>query len=158
VAKKIEAAVDPEIDETPEPKHVPTDPALLALLSKLIEANDAGPVKQIPRGKALIRTPWHPSGEKNRPKLARTTFINNFPCKEIMMSNEEITLLNELKPGKYLGKKVVVIEDSDKEGSSITIYIPNKSHEDKLWQMQVAPELVVLLRSLDAEQKKPVPA
>lgn len=147
VAKRDEIE-DPE--ETAAP--VSTNDALVSILARLAENAESGPVKQIPRSKAKIRTPWHPSGSKNRPKLARQTYVNGGHQREILLSNKEIELFNQIKPGMYINRKVLVIESADKDGAAIAVYFPNKTQEDRLLSMQYAPNLETLLGKIVEEQ------
>ncbi len=109
----------------------------------------------MPLSKAIIRTPWNPTGAKKRPNLARPTYLSGARLKEITLSTEEITLLNQLKPGKYHGKKWVVVErDGDKDGSAIDVLVPNRTPEQKLEHQAAVKDLADMLRQIVAEQER----
>lgn len=126
---------------------------MLDVLGKLVGRQEAQGPQQVPLSKYKAKTPWHPTGERRRPKLSRATFLNNFRLQERLMSNEEIELCNQLRPGLYVGRKWrVVSADRDGEGSSIMIYLPNKTESDRLERKSIAPNLEACLRLIVQEQ------
>jgi hypothetical protein len=142
------------------PGTVDTQAATVAALGKVAEVlegltrkADAGPVQQIPIAKAKFVTPWHPTGERRRPKLARPTFLNQHRLREMLMSNEEIELCNQLKPGFYQNRRWrVVTTDADGGVASMSIYLPNKTEADRLEMKTKARDLADALRMIVAEQ------
>jgi hypothetical protein len=177
--------VDPEDGSVPEgeaqAQAVPaggislTQDQLLALLGsnaqmaqaimKIAESSERGPIKQIPLAKAVIRTAVNPEGKKDhrRPKLKRATYLNGYRLREALLKEEEIKLLNTVKAGRYHNKKWSVREveaGDDESGSSINIYVPNKTQGDRLLLAQAAVHptdpkrngLIAVLDKIIAEQ------
>lgn len=134
-----EAEYRASIDPTAALSGAGTDPntAVLAqmtqVLSRLAGKAEAGPTPQIPFSKAKFCTPWNPTGKKYRVGLTRDTWMNGHQLREGRLSEEEITLLNQLKPGKYHNKQWTVIETDEGDGKhSIEIIIPNKTQEQRM--------------------------
>lgn len=141
------------------------DPLMMALLTtlanqgqaiqKLLERNEqhTGPTPQVPFAKFKQKTPWNPTGAKYKP-LTRPTFLNGHRLKEKTLSQEEIDLLNQVKPGIYNGRKWTVIEQSTNENGAgaIKIYFPNKTPEQRMALMEDGRTLVELLQKLLREQ------
>ena len=125
---------------------------LVEAIEKLADAQTTGPIKQIPISKAIIRTPWNPSGSRLRPKLSRHTFMNGFRMHEQTMKNDAIRLFNQLKPGKYNKGRWVVIAADEQEGTTINLYVQNKSFADRIQLKSDARNLVELLTKIVQEQ------
>src|SRR5690606_13275297 len=79
----------------------------LAELTGAIKAlADQGRRKQVPVHQYTPQTPWNPSGTKRRVKLKHpAVFQNGARLNPMMLSDEEIELLNRLRPGVYNRKK-----------------------------------------------------
>ncbi len=157
---RSEAAVAEETKDEVKPK-VDREAALLEILGRLSERQDEGPIKQVPVARALYRTPWNPTGKKNRPKLKRATYLNGFRLREMRLTEENIALLNKVKAGKYQDRKWVVVEsdgDSEDGGASVNIWIPNKTVQDrlKLANKSAGRGLAALLELIVEEQSKVV--
>jgi len=130
------------------------------------EANEAGPIKQIPISKTKIQTPWNPSGNKKRPVLRRVTWLNGYRLREIMLSDREIELLNQLRSGRYNNNRWTVIEAAgstitegdgpDAKNGEVSVFVPNKTQADRLRLKGEAPDLETLLMKMIDEQKKVV--
>jgi hypothetical protein len=142
-------------EAAPKDNSTDYDERLLKVLEMLAAKQDEGPIKQIPISKAIYKTPWNPTGDPNRPEFARASFMNGFRLKEGLHSNEEIELFNQIKPGRYIGNKVLVVaKNADKEGTEVMLFVPNKTVEDRILQAQYAPTLSVLLKTIIAEQNQ----
>lgn len=126
---------------------------LVQSIAKMANQTENGPVRQVSVAKAKYCTPWNPTGEKKRPKLKRPTYMSGARLREIMLSSADITLLNQLKAGKYNQKRWVVTErDGGAEGSAIDVMIPNKTMEDRIRLKGEAFNLNMLLTKIVAEQ------
>lgn len=148
---------DDSVEQTAATLDVATLLKLLAqqsdAMTKIANASENGPLRQVPISKAKIKTPWNPEGKKNRPELRRPTYLTGARLREILLSEDEINLLNQVKPGKYHGKRWLVTErDGDKEGSAVDIYLPNKTQEDRLALKGDARDLKHVLEQIIAEQ------
>lgn len=131
------------------------------------EFNEGGPIRQIPISKTKIQTPWHPTGEKKRPRLRRVTWLNGYRLREIMLSDKEITLLNQLRAGRYNGNRWTVIESAgatinngdegqDATNGEVSLYVPNKTQADRIRLKGEARDLEALLSKILDEQKSVV--
>lgn len=134
--------------------------ALLESIHKIAESLDNGPIKQVPIAKYAAQTPWNPTGDKRRPTLRRTVYMSGSRLREQLLSNEEIRLLNQIKPGKYNDRRWLVIETDggDAEGGAITILIPNRTPEDRVRLKGEAHSLTALLTKIIEEQQANDPA
>lgn len=109
--------------------------ALLASTAALTAAAERlesqAPVK-VPNHLAIIRTPWNPDGKKaGRAKLKRPTFQNGTQLSEKTLTEAEIELFNQLRPGRYGTdrKYVVIVRPGDR---AVTLRYNNKSIEDRM--------------------------
>lgn len=117
-----------------------TDPAMTAILGQMTKVltslagkSDVGPTPQIPFAQAKFKTPWNPTGKKYRVGLTRETYMNGHQLREGRLSEEEITLLNQLKAGKYYNKQWTVIETDEGDGKhTVEIIIPNRTQEQRM--------------------------
>ena len=128
---------------------------MIDILEKLSDRNEAGPTPQIPFAQAKFCTPWNPSGKPYRDTLQRKTFVNDFQIREITHSEEEIRLLNQVRPGRYNNRKWLVREeDSGEVGHSIHLYFPNRTQAQRieLTAEHKGRGLVGLLERIVAEQ------
>jgi hypothetical protein len=132
---------------------------MVAAIEKLAERQDQGPQQQIPIHKVPVKTPWNPTGTKNRPKLARPTFINGRKIGELWHTAEEIEKLNQIKPGHYWNRRIVVWSADTSGGfSSINLQFPNKSPDDKyeIMRLTAGKGLVGILDVILGEQNSVV--
>ncbi len=121
-----------DVDETAGEPAI-TSESVAQAMARFIQRDDDGPIRQVSVHKAKYRTPWHPSGDPNRPKLTRKMRLNGVQLRDRMLSNKEIDLLNQVKPGKYHNKRWFVMEtDGDEDGSKVDIFLPNKTQQDRL--------------------------
>lgn len=121
------------------------------VLHRLVDRTEAGPVPQVRIANAKFKTPWNPTGTQDRPSLSRTTFLNGHRLREITLSDEEITLFNKLKPGRYHNRKWLVVEADSENGSSIQVFIPNKTEADRLETKAAASNLAGILRIMTSD-------
>ncbi len=126
-----------EQPSTPEDARAQLDNRLVGaieMLAKNVAQQRASePVRQIPFSKVKINTPWHPSGERKRPKLSRPTFQNGKQVREMFLSNQEIEKFNALTPGHYCNRRVVVWSKDTSDGiASINIQFPHKTLTEKI--------------------------
>lgn len=105
--------------------------------------------RQLTVGEAKNRTPWNPTGEPLKVWLkAPAVFMNGARLHPSMLSEEEITLLNALKPGLYNKKKWTVTLRRDK---SIDIGYSNKTVKHRLELAREAPSLSDMCRKILTE-------
>jgi len=117
--KKTEVAVDAE-DVT----SAQTD-----LVSALVTAiNSTKPVTKKTPFNRTKGTPWTPKDGSPKLKLRRTMYHHGIPIGS-RVSNEEIELMNKIKPGRYCDNHVVVVKRRDK---GIDIDYPVKTAAQRL--------------------------
>ena len=110
---------------------------ILAALEKIAGRQETGPIPQLSVSQATFKTPWNPTGKKDRLRLERKVRINGHPVKDSMLSEEEIEKLNSLKAGKYNSRKWIVWElDDDQGNATLNVNFPNKSPDQKYEIMQ----------------------
>lgn len=135
------------------------------LIEKLTKQNEeresTGPIPQVPLARAKFETPWNPTGARYRVEFKRPTYINGHRLREIMHSEEEITLLNQLKAGRYgPGKRWVVLETdgdvNDGGATKLNIYWPNKTLQQRMDLKNYARNLTEMLQQMISEQKSVV--
>jgi len=150
----------PSIPQAPPqgPGQPPPDPYTLALLQSMQMTQQAllafikgqEESKSIPYHLIKHDTPWNPEGKKDRAKLKRPTFLSGYPVNPMMHSEEEIRMLNEIRPGRYNERKWEVVRFSD--DGSIDIRYPNRTIEQRMEMAMKAPTLTVLLGLIISER------
>jgi hypothetical protein len=141
--------------ETKDPQIQISDEAI----GKLAGAISSGivqsqPAKKIEITDYKVKTPWNPEGNTKRPTLSRQTLQNGYEVSEHFLTDEEIRLFNELKPGRYLNRKIEVIVRESENGSADTVDLryPNKTIDQRYDLKALASNLEDLLRKIIAEQ------
>lgn len=109
-------------------------PALVSAVTAFtaaVERLESQTPNKVPLHKAIIRTPWNPEGKKDRLRLKRTTYQNGTRVDEKRLSEEEIGLFNQLRPGRYgpNRKYVVIVRPTDR---AVELRYSNKSIEDRM--------------------------
>jgi hypothetical protein len=105
--------------------------------------------RKISVAEASKATPWNPSGKPRTVKLKPpAVYQNGARLNPVMLSDEEVTLLNQLKPGVFNHKKWVVRKRRDK---SLDIQYPNKTIEARMELKGEAGNLSGMLRKILTE-------
>jgi hypothetical protein len=88
-----------------------------------------------------------------RHKLTRDVYMSGIRIRERQLTDDQIELLNRLKPGTYNGGKWTVIgrQADGLEDGIIEIYVRNKTQEDRGLLALEAPNLDVMLQKMIAE-------
>jgi hypothetical protein len=124
--------------------------ALVEVLAE--DVRDRKASKQVPIGKAKIRTPWNPSGNPRKVKLKfKQLYQNGSRVNPDMMSEEEISLVNQLKPGRYNKRKWEVVKRRDK---SIDIRVPNKTLQQRMTLKGEAKDFAAIVQKILLEQEE----
>ncbi len=155
VEPEFDPAVDEEIQEAPKPAATATslEERLTRAIELMAAKQDQGPIQQVPLPKADLHTPWYHGKRQGRPKLTRNTFMNGNMLREILLSNEEIGLFNQVKAGRYCNGQVTVTEKFSSEGrDEVEIVVANKTRSDQIALAQLAPTATVLLNNILREQ------
>lgn len=124
--------------------------SLVKSVGQLAETQ-AGTFRKIRVHEAKFPTPWNPSGERRTLKLKPASVSQNGGrINPVMLSDEEITLINQLKPGLYNKKKWRVVRRRDK---SIDIQYPNASLEARFELKGEAGNFAGMLKRIVLEQE-----
>lgn len=99
-------------------------------------------------------TPWTPPKGVAKLKLKRKSFQHGIPLSEKMLTNEQISLLNRLRPGSYLDGWVTVRRRRDK---GIDVDYPIRSAQQRLKLVNAfgVRTFTELLQRLNDEADKP---
>ena len=123
MAKKI---VDAAVPATVTPNQTE---ALIAALVAAIQQTKPVEKKTAANRKAV--TPWTPKDGSPKLKLKRKCYQHGMPIDGDMITNKEVELLNQLKPGRFLDNWVKVTRRRDR-GIDITYPIRTSSQRLKL--------------------------
>lgn len=120
-----EALTVPAAPTAPTPDNVGAA-ALAQAIREAIEASKPAAKKN--QFQRKIGTPWTPKTGKKL-KLKRKMFQHGLPLSEEWLSNEEIDLLNKIRPGKYGDGFIVVFRRRDR---GVDIEYPIKTASQRL--------------------------
>lgn len=124
--------------------------SLVKSVGQLAESQSSG-FRKIRVHEAKFPTPWNPSGERRTLKLKPASFSQNGArINPALLSDEEITLINQLKPGVYNKKKWRVVRRRDK---SLDLQYPNESLEARFELKGEAGNLAGMLKMIITEQE-----
>jgi hypothetical protein len=128
----------------------------IALLAKAITdaVTEASPVKQVHISKYKAITPWNPTGALRRPAMNAKFLDNGSEIPDWKVTDEDIALLNQLKPGRYLDRKLEVIERNDNGGArTVEIRYSNKNVGQRMEMKNYGRNFTELLQNIVTEQK-----
>lgn len=127
--KKSLTPSDPSVVETV--KQVVPD-ASMQLVAALVEAiKQTKPIEKKTASNRVPRTSWTPTDGSPKIKLKRKMYQHGMNLDSDMLTNNQVTLLNNLKPGRFLDGWVKVIRRRDK-GIDIDYAIKTASQRLKL--------------------------
>ncbi len=112
--------------------------------------NSRNPLKQATILETVPDTPWTPKDGAARVKAKSKFYQNGTMCDDARMTNEEISLFNQLKPGRYNHKKWEVAKGKKK---GIDFRFPDKTIEQRIERTATAPNLAAMLRLVVTEQE-----
>lgn len=120
-----ELPVEPTQSGSTAPQNVSVD-ALASALTKAIEASRPARITVANRKK---NTPWTPKDGSPKLRLKRKLFQHGIAVSEDRLTNEQIKLANQIRPGMYCENYVKVIRRRDK---GIDIDYPIRSAPQRL--------------------------
>lgn len=120
----------------------PTQGQLAKAIQGLI---DSAPVKRVPFAKFKTHSPFNPTGNKKR-KLSRRCYQNGFPMDIRKLHDEEISLLNQLRPGRFIKGLVTVREILNGGNTDLHIYYANQTIDQRMANKQEWRNLGELLK------------
>lgn len=116
-------AGDEEAQKIGQEEDQPLDSAMIQALQTKAMIDVAQAVKTLVEGQERVRqipynemkpvTPWNPEGKRDRVKLTREWMQHGYPVNPLFMTEETIKLFNQVKPGRYWGRKIEVQRLSD---------------------------------------------
>lgn len=146
-----------EQDEAPKSQKLEmTSEALVDVLTAAVSAAEAAR----PKKKTIVtrrkNTPWSPPPGVPKLRFKRKFYQHDILLKENLTSNDEIALLNKLRPGDYCDGLVRVIRRKDK-GINITYPVRTNSQRHRLINTFGLRNFRELLEYCVAEAARPKP-
>lgn len=114
---------------------------------------ESSPVQQVHISRYKPITPWNPTGSVRRVPMNGKYFQNGSEIQEWRVTDEDITLLNQLQPGRYMGRKVEVVERNADGDRSVDIRYSNKDVGQRMDMKGLARNFTELLQNIVTEQK-----
>jgi hypothetical protein len=133
-------AAKPPVTATATEPDVPTDQTTFN--ASMISALQAIAANQPRRRQGMHEvshdTPWwNPEKDGPRETLTRDFYQNGNPVNPVVLSNEEIRLINQIKPGVYAKKKFRV---TPQPGGGIGLWYDNKTLHQRFTIARIAGE------------------
>lgn len=141
---------DQQIGQVPAP---PTPEALAAMqTAALIDLAQAvkgivsqqQATRQVPYHEIKPVTPFNPEGKRDRKKLKYTFLQHGKLVTPINLREEEIELINQLKPGRYWNRKIEV--QISRDGTTLNLTWTNAKIEQRMEFNAAFPDLLAVLR------------
>lgn len=107
-------------------------------------------IRQVPYNEIKPVSPWNPEGKRDRVKFIRETYQHGRWVNPMMVTEETITLFNQLKPGRYLDRKVEVNRNSE---GAINVTWSNANPTQRMEFYRNYPSIEHVLRACIAERK-----
>lgn len=148
-AKKV-TETDPNDDATQTPEMAPAvaqaPSASQELTSALRDVLGEVRQKKVTVAQYKARTPFNPNGERKKGRALRCVmYQNGTRLNPMMLKPEEIVLLNQLKPGKFVSGLVRVVERDNGSDTELHILYDNKTREQQMALKDAARNLVDIL-------------
>jgi hypothetical protein len=120
-----------------------------------LAVEETAPVKQVHVSQYRGKTPWNPTGKKahERPKLRGEFYQNGQRMFEDRLTEQEIGLLNKIRPGRYVNRKVEVIERQSNGEIAVEIRYSNATPDLRSELKNECRNLVEMLERIIAENK-----
>lgn len=127
---------------------------ITALAKAITEAvAEASPVKQVHISRYRAQTPWNPTGELRRRKMEARFLQNGIELRDWHITDEDIDLLNQIKPGRYMDRKVEVVERNENGSRTVEIRYSNQSIGQRMEMKNYARNFTELLQNIVTEMK-----
>lgn len=94
-------------------------------------------------------SPWNPEGKRDRVKLKRATSLQGITINPLTHTEEEIQLFNQLKPGRYIERRVQVRMTQD---GAVDLSWPGAKIDQRIEMYSRFPTLSALLRACVEER------
>lgn len=128
-------------------------------LAQAIKAavEETAPIKQVHISRYSAVTPFNPTGKKVRTKLNCNFTQNGARVNIARLTDEELELINKLKPGRFFERRVEVVERIENGERDIDIRYNNATNEQRMENKNLFRNLRELLQGC-VDQQKPVKA
>lgn len=141
------------------PETQPADPTMNVSTSQLADAivsavRETQPPRKITFAERKARSPFNPSGNKKR-VLSRVMYQNGTRLMVNRLHDEEISLLNQLKPGKFVNGLVTVVEKDKGAEQEIHIFYKSALPDDRMALKGEVKDFKEMLRRCVSEAKAP---
>jgi hypothetical protein len=147
----------PEPEPVTQPaREVAADPATRSDIVSIVQTmQKMVPPRKVTYAEYKPRTPFNPSGNRNRRAPSRVVYQNGGRVNPRMLFDEEIKLLDQLRPGRYLDKLVTVREVEGTEGAPNELHIEYayRTPDQRLALATRVRSLVAMLRQIVNEQE-----
>lgn len=126
----------------------------LAQAIKMV-VEETAPVKQVHISQYRPKSPWNPAGKRQheRPHLRGEFLQNGQRMIEDRLSEKEIELLNKIRPGRYINRKVEVIERQSNGEVTVEIRYNNQTADQRSELKNEARNLTEMLQRIVDEAK-----
>jgi hypothetical protein len=115
---------------TPNPEPTVND-AVAAIAAAFQQTLATVAPKKVTMAQLRPKTPFNPEAKTGR-KLVRATYQNGTKLNPTFLTDREIALVNQLKPGKFVGGLVRVVERDHGPDKEIHILYENKTAEQRI--------------------------
>ena len=129
----------------------PTELAMLEIarsMKAMMDRQEA--VRQIPFNEMKPVTPFNPKGDRFRKEFNRPTWLQDILLNPLTHSEEEMVLFNQLKPGRYIDRKVEVMRGAD---GGINLRWNGKAMDKRIEFYSQWPDIKLLLRAILKERE-----
>lgn len=125
-----------------------------------LAVEETAPMKQIHISQYRGKTPWNPTGKRphERLKLRGEFYQNGHRMVADKLSEKEIELLNQIKPGRYIKRKVEVIERNSGGEVGVEIRYSDATADLRSELKNEFRNITELCERIIAEHKTPVAA
>jgi len=110
-----------------------------------------GATRQLTMNEIKPVTPWNPEGKRDRIKLKQEVFQHGYYLNPIMMTEATIDLFNQIKPGRYFGRKIEVQRLNNGE---LNITWSNAKLQDRIEMYMKFPHIDDILKYCIEERKQ----
>jgi hypothetical protein len=122
---------------------------LTEAVTALVRDQNDRPPRDVTVNELKAKTPWNPTGERRTKKYAKF-YQNGALLDHDKMTQEELDLFSQIRPGRYHGRAWEVIRRRDK---SLDLRYRNAQLSDRMELKGIAPNLVTMLQQILTEQE-----
>ncbi len=116
-------------------------------MERIVSRNES--TRQLSYAEILPVTPFNPEGKRNRIGFKRQTYMHGILLNPMLHTEEEIDLFNQLKPGRYIDRKVEVQLTRSGE---LNLQWAGSKIDARMAIYTQFPEIKVMLKQIIAER------